>query len=99
MTDEEVNQTMSRNSPRPNRKTEQDETWHCSSLTGEADDDLPVRRQERTTHDSFSSWLASFLLASQTLPHAVNAAWWITEMNRIASLEYLALIFPRYRQR
>jgi len=37
MTDEEVNQTRSRSSPRPNKKTEQEETWHCSKLDGAAE--------------------------------------------------------------
>ena len=34
MTDEEVNRTRSMGSPRSNKKTEQEETWHCSRLDG-----------------------------------------------------------------
>ena len=34
MTDEEVNRTRSMCNPRLNKKTEHEETWHCSSLDG-----------------------------------------------------------------
>ena len=34
MTGEEVNRTRSMGSPRSNKKTEQEETWHCSRLDG-----------------------------------------------------------------
>lgn len=34
MTDDEVNRTRLMGNPRPNKKTEQQETWHCSRLDG-----------------------------------------------------------------